>query len=189
MLDSHGRFKARLEGPVSGNVLLRSAQFDRSRDPLFALDVARNMVAGKIRNSRQILLRGARESKDDTEAGQIARAAGDLAAALRALPTASDLDMLRGLEGEAARQYFAARIAPWQRGRGLKPATLSRMKLLLMRATLAGILAVAAAPVIAGVPRVAVDVGHTLAAGGATSAQDVPSSSSTATSPAISSPR
>ena len=116
MLDSHGRFKARLEGPVSGNVLLRSAQFDRSRDPLFALDVARNMVAGKIRNSRQILLRGARESKDDTEAGQIARAAGDLAAALRALPTASDLDMLRGLEGEAARQYFAARIAPWQRG-------------------------------------------------------------------------
>lgn len=108
MLDSHGRFKARLEGPVSGNVLLRSAQFDRSRDPLFALDVARNMVAGKIRNSRQILLRGARESKDDTEAGQIARAAGDLAAALRALPTASDLDMLRGLEGEAARQYFAA---------------------------------------------------------------------------------
>lgn len=108
MLDSHGRFKARLEGPVSGNVLLRSAQFDRSRDPLFALDVARNMVAGKIRNSRQILLRGARESKDDTEAGQISRAAGDLAAALRALPTASDLDMLRGLEGEAARQYFAA---------------------------------------------------------------------------------
>lgn len=45
------------------------------------------------------------------------------------------------------------------------------MKLLLMRATLAGILAVAAAPVIAGVPRVAVDVGHTLAAGGATSAR------------------
>ena len=46
-------------------------------------------------------------------------------------------------------------------GRGLKPATLSRMKLLLMRATLAGILAVvAAAPAIAGAPRVAVDVGH-----------------------------
>ena len=108
MLDGNGRFKARLEGPVSGNVLLRSAQFERAREADFTLTVARNFVAGKIRNSRQVLLRGAREAKDAAEASQIARTAKDLAASLRALPTATDLDTLRGLEGEAARQYFGA---------------------------------------------------------------------------------
>lgn len=108
MLDGHGRFKARLEGPVSGNVLLRTAQHDKARDAAFALSLARSCIAGKIRNCRQVLLRGARESRDEGEARQIARAANDLAAALRALPTAADLDTLRGVEGEAARQYFGA---------------------------------------------------------------------------------
>ncbi len=60
LLDGHGRFKARLEGSVSGNVLLRQAQYERSRDPTFALGIARCCVAGKIRNARQVLLRGAR---------------------------------------------------------------------------------------------------------------------------------
>lgn len=108
MLDGNGRFKARLEGPVSGNVLLRAAQHEKARDAAFALEIARACVAGKIKNSRQVLLRGAREAKDETESGQIGRAADDLAAALRSLPEASDLDTLRGIEGEAARQYFAA---------------------------------------------------------------------------------
>ncbi|MCL4758497.1 MAG: type I-C CRISPR-associated endonuclease Cas1 [Rhodocyclaceae bacterium] len=108
MLDGNGRFKARLEGPVSGNVLLRTAQFEQARNPAFALSLARSFVAGKIRNCRQVLLRGARESKNDTESQTIERAANDLAASLRALPEAADLDILRGLEGEAARQYFGA---------------------------------------------------------------------------------
>ena len=106
MLDDNGRFKARLEGPVTGNVLLRVAQTERSRDAGFALELARNLVAGKVRNCRQVLLRGARESKIDADTTRLARIADDLAATLRALPTASDLDTLRGFEGEAARQYF-----------------------------------------------------------------------------------
>lgn len=107
LLDGHGRFKARLEGPVSGNVLLRQAQFERSGTPAFALDIARCCVAGKIKNARQVLQRGARESKEPAETVTLTRAADDLAASLRALPTATDLDTLRGFEGEAARQYFA----------------------------------------------------------------------------------
>ena len=107
LLDAHGRFKARLEGAVSGNVLLRQAQHRQAGDPAFALNVARNCVAGKVRNCRQVLLRGARESKAAEDTATLARGADDLAAALRALPTANDLDTLRGVEGEAARQYFA----------------------------------------------------------------------------------
>ena len=108
LLDTHGRFKARLEGGVSGNVLLRQAQLRLALDPAFALGIARNCIAGKVRNCRQVLLRGSREAKDATDAAVLSRGAADLAATLRALPEAGDADALRGLEGEAARQYFAA---------------------------------------------------------------------------------
>lgn len=107
LLNDSGRFKARLEGAVSGNVLLRQAQFQRAADPAFALDMARAFVAGKIKNTRQVLQRGAREAKTDDEVKVLTRVADDLAASLRALPTATNLDALRGFEGEAARQYFS----------------------------------------------------------------------------------
>lgn len=107
LLNEHGRFKARLEGPVSGNILLRQAQHARAADPAFTLAIARAFVAGKIRNTRQVLVRGAREAKNEEDSAHLTRRADDLAAALRALPEAGDLDTVRGIEGEAARQYFA----------------------------------------------------------------------------------
>jgi CRISPR-associated protein Cas1 len=107
LLDSNGRFKARLEGAVSGNVLLRQAQFARGADAAFTLDMARSFVAGKIKNTRQVLQRGAREAKSEAEAAVLTRRADDLAASLRALPGAATLDAVRGVEGEAARQYFS----------------------------------------------------------------------------------
>ncbi|MBS0467249.1 MAG: type I-C CRISPR-associated endonuclease Cas1 [Proteobacteria bacterium] len=108
LLDDNGRFKARLEGAVSGNVLLRQAQFQRVADPAFTLEQARACVAGKVKNTRQVLQRGAREAASEEEAQTLTRRADDLAATLRALPGADNLDALRGLEGEAARQYFSA---------------------------------------------------------------------------------
>lgn len=107
LLDANGRFKARLEGAVSGNVLLRQAQFARGADAAFTLDIARTFVAGKIKNTRQVLQRGAREAKSEEEAAVLTRRADDLAASLRALPEAATLDAVRGVEGEAARQYFS----------------------------------------------------------------------------------
>lgn len=107
LLDDNGRFKARLEGAVSGNVLLRQAQFQQAGNAVFTLEMARTFVAGKIKNTRQVLQRGAREAKNDDEAKTLARLADDLAASLRALPAAANLDTVRGIEGEAARQYFS----------------------------------------------------------------------------------
>ena len=107
LLDANGRFKARLEGAITGNVLLRQAQFERIQNATFTLDMARACVAGKIKNTRQVLQRGARESKNEEEAKLLTRRADDLAASLRALPDVTDLDSLRGVEGEAARQYFS----------------------------------------------------------------------------------
>lgn len=108
LLDANGRFKARLEGEVSGNVLLRRAHHKAVDDAGFTLELARTVVAGKIRNQRQVLQRGVRDSKSDEESAVLDRAVNDLAASLRALPAAGDLDTVRGIEGEAARNYFEA---------------------------------------------------------------------------------
>ena len=108
LLDANGRFKARLEGETSGNVLLRRAHHQALDRPAFVLELARTVVAGKIRNQRQVLQRGAREAKAADEATRLDRAVDDLAASLRALPAAGDLDTVRGIEGEAARGYFEA---------------------------------------------------------------------------------
>ena len=107
LLDATGRFKARLEGELSGNVLLRQAHHKAAGDGDLSLALARCMAAGKIRNQRQVLLRGAREAKDTAEADTLTRSAQDLAASLRGLPQARDADVVRGIEGEAARTYFS----------------------------------------------------------------------------------
>lgn len=106
LLDEHGRFQARLEGPMAGNVLLRRAQHQTISNIDRTLSLARSFVAGKIRNCRSLLLRGAREAKTEADAATLTRQAQNLAASLRSLPGCSDLDSLRGFEGEAARQHF-----------------------------------------------------------------------------------
>ena len=108
LLDEHGRFKARLEGPVSGNILLRQAQHRASENPTTTLELARACVAGKLKNSRSVLQRGAREADDANETSQLTRSADNLAASLRTAAAVQTLDELRGVEGEAARGYFAA---------------------------------------------------------------------------------
>jgi len=108
MLDERGRFKARLEGPVSGNILLRLAQHRQAMNADFSLKFARNCLAGKLKNSRQLILRAARETDNAADESALTRAADDLAASLRALATAIGLETLRGVEGDAAKKYFSA---------------------------------------------------------------------------------
>jgi CRISPR-associated protein Cas1 len=108
LLDDAGRFKARLEGETTGNVLLRMAQHQVMGDAAFTLAMAKSVVAGKLRNQRAVVLRGARETKLPDDEAVLTRAAQNLAASLRALPDAGTLDEARGIEGEAARGYFQA---------------------------------------------------------------------------------
>ena len=108
LLDDAGRFKARLEGATGGNVLLRQAQHRVAGDAAFTLALARSVVAGKLRNQRAVLLRGAREAKAEADEAALTRSAQNIAASLRALPQADTLDTVRGVEGEAARGYFSA---------------------------------------------------------------------------------
>lgn len=105
-LDRYGRFRARVEGPVRGNVLLRRAQHLVLSCPEPTAHLARQFVAGKIRNGRQVLLRAAREAEHESTRSQLADVATRLARILSELPGIDDLNELRGAEGEAARAYF-----------------------------------------------------------------------------------
>ena len=106
-MSSGGRFKARLEGPVRGNVLLRRSQHLALDTQGWPSRIGRQFVAAKIQNSRLVLLRGARDSTG--EPSELLRhAAGKLACILHSLHTTEGLDLVRGAEGEAARIYFQA---------------------------------------------------------------------------------
>lgn len=105
-LDRHGRFKARVEGPTRGNVLLRRAQHLALSDPDQPWRIARQIVAAKIQNSRQVLLRAGREATDTADNLALTEAAARLAGILERTKESRDLNALRGAEGEAARAYF-----------------------------------------------------------------------------------
>ncbi len=105
-LSRTGRFKGRLTGPTSGNVLLRRSQHLALSHSAATLSIARAFVAGKIQNARQIVLRAAREARDEEHGRELSTVAESLSESLHRLQQARDLDGVRGCEGEAARAYF-----------------------------------------------------------------------------------
>ena len=103
-----GRFLARVEGPVSGNVLLRREQFRAADSPVRSAAVARNILLAKLANSKQVLLRFLRDHPSP-ENQVIEDAASYLKALMRKLAHGHewDLELLRGMEGSAAERYFS----------------------------------------------------------------------------------
>lgn len=106
-LSEYGRFLARVQGPVSGNVLLRRQQYRNADDPGFSAVQARAFVAGKVNNCRTIILRALRDHSDKVDTGAMRAAADRLGAILSQLQQGLSLDTARGFEGEAAKIYFS----------------------------------------------------------------------------------
>lgn len=106
LLDRNGRFKARVEGELSGNVLVRRAQHEALSTPAQATAIARNCVAGKLQNCRQVVLRGMREAKAAEDVTRLTATARTLGQAIERLEACADTDVVRGCEGDAARAYF-----------------------------------------------------------------------------------
>lgn len=105
-LTENGRYLAGVAGPAHGNVLLRREQYRRADDDALSAEIMRSVIAGKLVNSRCVLLRARREAEGPTPA--IDRAESRLKQYTRKLAGASSADALRGYEGEAARSYFSA---------------------------------------------------------------------------------
>jgi CRISPR-associated protein Cas1 len=98
-----GRFQGRLSGPISGNVLLRKAQYAALQSDSATMYLAKQFVRGKLRNARALLQRAARE-RGETPGLQWAIL--EHKQALGRLERCSTLDEIRGVEGASANSYF-----------------------------------------------------------------------------------
>lgn len=109
-LDPNGRFLARVEGPRSGNVLLRRAQHRYADDAARTLGIVRAIVSAKAANQRTVLMRVLRDHGDKlagAPATAIDAACARLAFIAKDALTATTVDLARGREGEAAALYFS----------------------------------------------------------------------------------
>ncbi len=105
-LTEHGSFLAKVQGPVSGNVLLRREQYRRADDLRESSSIARAVVTGKVANCRTVIQRALRDHSDKIDTEAISRASQRLTNSARRLQTESPLDIVRGIEGESANAYF-----------------------------------------------------------------------------------
>ena len=105
-LSEYGRFLARVQGPVSGNVLLRREQYRKADDMKFSSEMARAVLTGKLANCRTVLQRALRDHSDKLDADQVSQASRQLSGSLKRLQKDVPLNSLRGIEGDAAHVYF-----------------------------------------------------------------------------------
>lgn len=105
-LTENGAFLARVQGPVSGNVLLRREQYRRADDLKSSAMIAQAVVTGKIANCRTVLQRALRDHSDKIDAEAVSQASQRLVLSMKRLGSELTLDVLRGIEGESAYTYF-----------------------------------------------------------------------------------
>lgn len=103
-LSPNGKFISRSQGPTRGNVLLRKAQYANSDNENYALHLSKLFIASKLQNYRNILRRFVR---DNGENKRIEDAAEQLLKCKKRVLIADNIDSVRGIEGEAATDYFA----------------------------------------------------------------------------------
>lgn len=100
-----GRFVARVQGAMSGNVLLRIAQHEAFQNSAATADIARQIIVAKILNSRTMILDVAKDRPED--AARLREIAAELSNDATSAADVTDLDQLRGIEGNGARRYLA----------------------------------------------------------------------------------
>lgn len=105
-MTEYGKFLARVQGPVSGNVLLRREQYRRADCEIASAKMARLFVAGKVANCRVIIHRALRDHQDKTAATSMEQTCQLFSRYAKRLLQEQDLESIRGIEGRCARDYF-----------------------------------------------------------------------------------
>lgn len=107
-LSEHGHFHARMTGVADTSVTLRRAQFRAADDPEKCAAIARQIIAGKLQNARNSLLRASRENENPAEQQEIQKVTEALARQILSLANSQpELAVLRGAEGMGAQLYFS----------------------------------------------------------------------------------
>jgi len=105
-LTPSGRFLARVNGRVRGNVLLRRTQYRRADNCEESLEIAKSFVIGKIVNCRTVLGRGIRDHGVVIDSDKVRAVDALLIENLLKIEGCNSADTLRGIEGNCAKFYF-----------------------------------------------------------------------------------
>jgi CRISPR-associated protein Cas1 len=103
-VDGHGETQGWLYRPHHARAALHLAQAAVVLDPALAADLARAIVAGRLRNQRAQLHRLNRQAKD----AEVIVATKNLGRMIRKLPSVGTVAALRGHEGAASALYWPA---------------------------------------------------------------------------------
>lgn len=103
-----GKFLARICGKSPGNVLLRREQYRIADNPEQCCRISRNMIFGKIYNSRWSIERTKRDHGMRLDTTVLPSASQELRQLLPLIAEAESQETLRGLEGVGATAYFGA---------------------------------------------------------------------------------
>ncbi len=106
-MTSNGRFLAKVQGPVSGNVLLRREQYRYADDDDESVFIARSFLIGKISNALTVIGRALRDHKAKVDSAALQTVQADLKRDLQKIRSENELDRLRGIEGRSANRYFS----------------------------------------------------------------------------------
>lgn len=105
-MTEYGKFLARVQGPVSGNVLLRREQYRRADCENATAKIARMFVVGKVANSRHIIHRVLRDHQDKVDGGHLEQTCKSFSRYSTRLLSEGNTETIRGIEGRTARDYF-----------------------------------------------------------------------------------
>jgi len=105
-LSENGKFLARVYGAQQGNVLLRKAQYAISDVEIQSLAIAKPIIAAKVSNYRNLLLRHKRKHPEAPDLEALTLSADTMGKRLSNIEQSESLDELRGYEGECGVLYF-----------------------------------------------------------------------------------
>lgn len=101
-----GRFLARVSGANNGNVILRREQYRIADNPQRSCRIARNMIFGKLYNSKWSIERTCRDHAMRVDTDKLHAASTAIGNFMNVVSDEDESERLRGLEGVAATEYF-----------------------------------------------------------------------------------
>lgn len=105
-ISPNGRFLARVTGEVKGNVFLRYEQIKLLESAERQADIVRNIITAKIKNTKNLILRSRRDNKEIDSDERLTHTLDILDNNIAKIQAESDMDVLRGIEGQSAKAYF-----------------------------------------------------------------------------------
>lgn len=103
-LSPQGKFLSRVQGESKGNIYLRKMQFERFGT--IQTHLIQNTVASKFSNTRQLIRRSMRDNPHLDSEGKLTNCLAILENGIQSVYSATDLDVIMGIEGSCAKAYF-----------------------------------------------------------------------------------